>query len=865
MPFRPLPVLLSLTLLAAEGALGHAIQLDFTAPVGVGNRADGGTVRIGWTDSPDPTQAAIVTVLATRRSLSIVDLRDGGGDLLLGTAAVDDETDSLDWDTAGVPEGCYQPYAVVSDPDGRDVRPARGSITVGSGPNVPPAVWISNPEGDRPEPDGTFVVRVAVDEPDDTSWLTIRRFDGSGAPTVVASDLEVPDGGGTASFRMDVKPLPPGAYRLHAEVVSADGRRCDSHWPSWLFVSAGYDSGSIDSGSVDSGGWGSGDAAAGDADDGGEPAASAPPPSPRGCGCTAHGAALAGAAILYSRRRPRPGAKDAAARTAVERLADFVANLRWEDVPALAREKARLQLLSVAGAIYASRHSQAASAVRRAVLSWNKPGPCTVLPTGERTALHEAVLANAAASMALDFDDYLLMGHTGHSSVLASLALAEQERLSGRDFLLAAVAANEVAGRVGASVLLGPQNGQCWSFIHAASAAAAGAKLLGLDARRTAHALAIALYQPTFTLWPGFMGPGSKVLTAAQPAVVGLQAAQFAREGLTGAPDLFESARRGFWASFSFTPLPSLTGGLGEAWLTETLAYKPYPGCAYLDTALDALFAALSEASPPRAAPPAEEVRGVDIAVSMLSLEMDNLVPDLDGAPTEIACNFSLRLTAAIALLAGRLTGAELAREFLEGRSSEILAVAKRVRVRHDWRLTGEVVRAFRGVLGSEVDGLLRSPRRLGAVWRGLRREARGQRRNPLRVGALMTRHLPGLLAELFKGVGRAFNPAPLGWNLGGFRWVFPAEVLLTLADGRSFRARRDVPLGAPGDPSHLEVPERKWRIEAGGVLPPERLERAVELVRKLETATAAEIALALSAPPGELDSIQGRASKSGA
>ena len=136
---------------------------------------------------------------------------------------------------------------------------------------------------------------------------------------------------------------------------------------------------------------------------------------------------------------------------------------------------------------------------------------------------------NSAASMALDYDDYLYMGHTGHSAVLASLALCEAEALSTRDFLLAQVIANEIGGRVGASAVLGPQNGQAWSFIHAVEGAAIGAKLWGLcRERRRRTPSRIALYQPTFTLWPGFMGPGSKVLTAAAPTVTGLQAAAFA-------------------------------------------------------------------------------------------------------------------------------------------------------------------------------------------------------------------------------------------------------------------------------------------------------------------------------------------------
>lgn len=96
--------------------------------------------------------------------------------------------------------------------------------------------------------------------------------------------------------------------------------------------------------------------------------------------------------------------------------------------------------------------------------------------------------------------------------------MAEHEGADAQAFLSAVVAADEVGGRLGASCLLGPLNGQMWTFIHLVSAAAAAARILGLDASRTAHALAIALAQPPFALQPGFMLPTSKLLSAALPA-----------------------------------------------------------------------------------------------------------------------------------------------------------------------------------------------------------------------------------------------------------------------------------------------------------------------------------------------------------
>src|SRR5439155_24280516 len=176
---------------------------------------------------------------------------------------------------------------------------------------------------------------------------------------------------------------------------------------------------------------------------------------------------------------------------------------------------------------------------------------------------------NAAASIAHDWDDYLYMGHTGHSAVWAARAVADASGAENDDLLAAQVAANEIEGRLGAALFIGPHNGQFWSSIHCAGAAAAAARLRRLDPEQTAHAIAIALYQPPSGLWPGFMGPDTKLLTAAEPVAQGIRAAALAAAGFSGPLDVIEH-RRGLLAHFSYAPRPSMLGGLGEVWLTDT-------------------------------------------------------------------------------------------------------------------------------------------------------------------------------------------------------------------------------------------------------------------------------------------------------
>src|SRR5262249_2264476 len=132
--------------------------------------------------------------------------------------------------------------------------------------------------------------------------------------------------------------------------------------------------------------------------------------------------------------------------TAIERLAEWLVALRWEDIPEGGRERARHQGAHVVASMIAGAENDDAASVRRAVSGWGTAGPCTVIPTGERLPLAEALLVGGAHSMALDYDDYVAMGHTGHSAVLVSLALAEMRGGPLRDPLVAQVAANEIGG-----------------------------------------------------------------------------------------------------------------------------------------------------------------------------------------------------------------------------------------------------------------------------------------------------------------------------------------------------------------------------------------------------------------------------------
>jgi 2-methylcitrate dehydratase PrpD len=545
--------------------------------------------------------------------------------------------------------------------------------------------------------------------------------------------------------------------------------------------------------------------------------------------------------------------------TVIENLASWSSGLTADEIPDRVMEIARNQVLSVMGAIHAGAGCAGGKSVIAAVKEMGQSGPCGVYPGGEGAPLIGAILQNASLAMALDYDDYLFLGHTGHSAVCVPMALGEQVGADTTTVLVAQVAANEIAGRLGGSVVLGPHNGQMWAHIHLLGAAAAASRVLGLDAEQTANAMGIAMAEPVYSLFPGFMGPQSKLLVASVPSITGTIAALLAAEGMTGPHAILEDPQ-GFWAHFCFLPLPFMMTGLGRSWVTDTIAFKPYPGCAYIDTAMDALFDILErfEKQMGRPVEPAE-VRDVNVEASLLTTAMDAMSSGyMDPAhlsPTNI--NFSLSVSIAIGLIAGKLSGAELTDPYLDENRREIVALADRVDIHHSARLSVRFIKAIDEAV--DMEAMLAE-----LDWLGLFKARHDLREHMKRVATMGPRELLDAWRSLdmpdrtflkslvsLKGLFGPSSGYDLGWSsLENLRMPFGARVHVTLRDGTMMEAEKHIPMGGPGDPGRLDVAEAKFVRESLATLGGERSAAAVEAIRSFERQTLESIRQTLT--PGD-------------
>jgi 2-methylcitrate dehydratase PrpD len=289
-----------------------------------------------------------------------------------------------------------------------------------------------------------------------------------------------------------------------------------------------------------------------------------------------------------------------------------------------------------------------------------------------------AALANGTAAHALDYDDmcFVSLAHPSAPLVAAALAVGELAGTSGRALLDAYIVGFEVEGRLGRA--MNPRHYQrgwhCTSTLGTIGAAAAAARVLGLDAAATGHALAIAASEAS-GLKENF-GTMVKPLHAGLAARSGVLAGLLAQAGMTASsaaiqgPQGFLKAMDGEQAS-----LDAAAADLGRRWeIVDTgITVKLYPSCAGTHPTLDALLDLKR-----REGFRADQVEAIEIGV-------DPIVPTIllyDRPSSGLEGKFSMPFCAAAAIVNGRV-GIDTF-ELSQLRDPAILAMQARVTMRVD-------------------------------------------------------------------------------------------------------------------------------------------------------------------------------------
>jgi 2-methylcitrate dehydratase PrpD len=482
--------------------------------------------------------------------------------------------------------------------------------------------------------------------------------------------------------------------------------------------------------------------------------------------------------------------------TLIENLSRWASGLDIDDIPDRVVRLASSQVLSqLAAARAGAQHPLGRAVIRGFGEPW-------------QASAAQSAFVLAGLTPWLYYDDSAYAGHLSNSTATVPMAYAHALGLDGRGLLTAVVAANECAARITAAATLGRFRGQNAPHTHLAGAVSGRLRAEGAPAQDWINAFGLAFSMPPCPSLHAFLGTDARVLSAAMPVRMGLDACDAARAGLAGPRDILEHPE-GFLATFASVPLPDAVDfALGRRWHTETLSFKVHAGGPVLDAAVDCAVQLHRMLGPVTA----DAVDEVVVTTSMYTMLVDAKAAefiDRERSPVS-ALVFCTPYAVATTLLTGGLTGADFA---LPATADEQRwRLAAKIRLEHDAGMTRQ------SLLSEAPFGeALRQAGPRAAKW----------------LEEVGTQWLVDLVGEL-PGRCESFETATK---------ATPARVEVRLCTGETYSRERSIPVGAIGPDTranHQDMVRAKF-VAAGGP------EQAADIAANLPAASAAGVREMLS------------------
>ena len=439
-------------------------------------------------------------------------------------------------------------------------------------------------------------------------------------------------------------------------------------------------------------------------------------------------------------------------RPAAEVVADWLVRLDGARVPARVEDTVRRLVVDVAGLCVAARREPYIGATLAAV---DRGGPCTAIGHAGGFDAFGAALVNGTAAHGEDYDDTFEGGpvHAGAVVVPAVLAVAEREGLSGERVLAGIAAGVELMCRLS---LVAPTGAHRAGFhptavFGALAAAGAVGAALRLPAQALVSALGIAGSMASGIIEYLAEGTWTKRMHAGWAAQSGIRAALMARGGFEG-PRTVLDGTHGFYKAFA-PSIPAnfhhLLHELGERWVTQDLAFKPYACGTMAQPFIDCAIALA------RGGTQAADIVDVECRVGEGTVHrLWEPLASKQTPPTSYAAKFSTPYCMAVAFFDGRAGFAQ----FTEARIHDPAVLALAAKIRYVVDPADEYPRNFSGHLRATMrDGTTRDYRQP---------HMRGGAREPLTDEEVRAKFLDNVVHG--------------GWNAGDApRLLRTAELLL--------------------------------------------------------------------------------------
>ena len=278
-------------------------------------------------------------------------------------------------------------------------------------------------------------------------------------------------------------------------------------------------------------------------------------------------------------------------------LAEFMAELTYDQLPAEVVHEVKRRVLDVAGISLSASGTEVGLGLAENVLARRTPGRAALWGRRETTSPALASLVNASMVFHMELDDVHRTSHChpAVTTVVPALALSDGMKRSGREIICAIVAGYDAETRIGDTV--SPSVYLDRNFLPASTlgtfgAAGVAAKLYGLDAEETRAALGTAAFLTPLAQYENYtQGSSSKELSMGWACLSGLNAVDFARQGFVGPPSWLEGPLGFARAAADKYDLDRLIENIGREYQVMKSGIKPYACCRQHHSAIDAALA----------------------------------------------------------------------------------------------------------------------------------------------------------------------------------------------------------------------------------------------------------------------------------
>lgn len=267
------------------------------------------------------------------------------------------------------------------------------------------------------------------------------------------------------------------------------------------------------------------------------------------------------------------------------RLAKFVAETKYSEIPREVIDFTKgLTMKTVAGMVAGSR-KPSGKKMAKIIRNHELAKEVQVIGCGFKTSLWEAIFLHAFFAHASELEDDRFNGGVFWDITVVPLLfpLAEKLKLSGKALTEALAVGLEAGTR---ACLFSAEHLGLFIVPGAVGPAAAAARALGLDAKETTSALGLAMSGVPLAIVN--FGTDAHFSESSLHSLQGIMAAEMAKEGLAGNPDL-ATYLSSFLGKTNVAP-EKIVEDLGKRWVLRDIWIKKYPCCFFNHRQIDALI-----------------------------------------------------------------------------------------------------------------------------------------------------------------------------------------------------------------------------------------------------------------------------------